>query len=111
MIVGPLMGLSGALLKTGTERSHTAAVIAPSAMLLAEAIWFASERRIWLSNFRLEPYRLNDVAVLGVLVVLGLLLPLLSTQRGKLPVTYLVIFLLSGIGVGGFAVLRWALLL
>lgn len=111
MIVGPLMGLSGALIATGSGRSHTAAVIAPSAMLLAEATWFASERRIWLSNFRLEPYRLNDVAVLGVLVMLGLLLPLLlSPQRGRLPVTYLVIFLLSGAGAGGFAALQWVLL-
>lgn len=96
MIVGPLMGPSGALIATGRGRSHTAAVIAPSSMLLAEATWFASERRIWLSNFQLEPYRLNDVAVLGVLVLLGLLLPLLlSHERRRLPGTYLVIFLLS----------------
>lgn len=112
MIVGPLMGLSGALIATRPGPSHTAAVIAPSAMLLAEATWFAWERRIWLANFQREPYRLNDLAVLGVLVVLGLLLPpLLLTQRGKLPVTYLVIFLLSGAAVGGFAALRRALLL
>jgi hypothetical protein len=111
MIVGPLMGLSGALIATGSGRSHTAAVIGPSAMLLAEATWFASERRIWLSNFQLEPHRLNGVALLGVLVVLGLLLPLfLSRQRGELPVTYLVIFLLSGAGAAGFAALQWILL-
>jgi hypothetical protein len=110
MIVGPLMGLSGALIAAGPGRSHTAALIAPSAMLLAEATWFASERKIWFSNFGLEPYRLNDVAVLGVLVMLGLLLPLLlSPQRGRLPVTYLVIYLLSGAGAGGFAALQWVL--
>jgi hypothetical protein len=111
MIAGPLMGWSGALIATGPGRSHSAAVIAPSAMLLAEASWFASERRIWLSNFQAEPHRLNDVAVLGVLVVLGLLLPaLLSAHRGRLPVTYLVIFLLGGAGAGGFAALQWFLL-
>jgi len=111
MIAGPLMGLSGALLATGRGRSRTAAVIAPAAMLLAEATWIASEWRIWRWNLQLEPYRLNDAAVLAVLVVLGLLLPLLiSPQRDRLPVTYLVIFLLSGAGAGGFAALQWVLL-
>jgi hypothetical protein len=111
MVVGPLMGLSGALLATGRRRSHIAAVIAPSAMLLAEATWFTWERRIWLSNFQLEPYRLNDVAIVGVLVVVGLLLPLLlSRHRGQLPVTYLGIILLGGAGAAGFAALQWVLL-
>jgi hypothetical protein len=111
MVVGPLMGLSGALIATGPGRSRTAAVIAPSAMLVAEASWFAWERRIWLSDFRLEPHRLIDVAVIGVLVMLGLLLPLLlSPQRGQLPVTYLAIVLIAGAGAGAFAALQWVLL-
>lgn len=111
MIVGPLMGLSGAVIATGRGPSHTAAVVAPSAMLLAEATWFAWERRIWLSNFRAEPYRLNDVAILGVLAILALLLPLrLSPQRDRLPFTYLAIFFLGGAGAAGFAALHWFLI-
>jgi hypothetical protein len=79
-------------------------------MLLAEAAWFAWERRIWASNFQLEPYRLADVAVLGVLVVLGLLLPLLLlSHRDRLPLIYTIVLLLAAAGAGGLAALRWVL--
>jgi len=72
LVAGPIMGLSGAA--TRAERPPVAAVIAPGAMLVAEALFLADDRRVWRWNLGAEPYRLIDLAVMLMLLLGGLAL-------------------------------------
>jgi len=47
VVAGLVMGLSGALITSRRTRPPIAAVAAPSAMLVAEAIFFVIDRRVW----------------------------------------------------------------
>ena len=111
VIVGPVMGLCGGLLAADRGQWHTVAVVVPSAMLLAEATWVAIDRRILLSNFQREAYRLIDVAILLAFIALALELPwLLVIERRRLPAIYLAIFVAGLVGASGFEMLQRLLL-
>ncbi len=111
MIVGPVMGSCGARLTLCQGGVRSAAVVAPSAMLLAEATWVGTDRRVWLWNFRLEPYRLIDLAILVALVALAFALPLIFVkERRRLPLIYFSCLVAGLIGATGFASLQWILL-
>jgi hypothetical protein len=72
LVAGPVMGLCGAA--TRAEHPPAWAVIAPGAMLVAEALFLADDRRVWRWNLGAEPYRLIDLAVMGVFLIGGLAL-------------------------------------
>ncbi|MEA2516734.1 MAG: hypothetical protein QOG16_572 [Actinomycetota bacterium] len=112
LIVGPIMGLCGALtLSHRHRRVALLALAAPSAMLLSETLWLAKDRRAWAWNLRLEPQRIVDVVVLIVLAVLAFLLPrLLSNDRDRFPRVYLLVVVLAIAGAVGFVTLQWVLL-
>jgi hypothetical protein len=111
LIVGPVMGLCGALTAAGKKQHRHLAIVAPSAMLLAEALWVAWDRDIQRWNLTLEPHRWTDVVILGGLIALALLLPvLIRTEPRRLATKYPLIFLLGVAGSAGFAALQWLLL-
>ena len=108
--IGPLMGVCGALLSSRRTTTPTAAVVIPSAILLAETIWIAVDRRIWLWNLRLEPQRFTDVVILFCLIAVALAVPLLFVQnRRRLLRIYLVILASGLVGAAGLALLYWTL--
>jgi hypothetical protein len=72
LVAGPVMGLCGAASRA--ERPPVAAMIAPGAMLVAESLFLADDRRVWRWNLEAEPYRLIDLAVMVVLLLGGLAL-------------------------------------
>ena len=51
------------------------AVVAPSAMLVAEALFLAIDRKVWRYDLGAETYRLIDLGVMLALLVGGLVLP------------------------------------
>ena len=70
------MGWSGAAISAEPERPPVLAVAAPSAMLVAEAIFLAIDRKVWRYNLGAKTYRLIDLGVMLALLVGGLALPL-----------------------------------
>lgn len=80
LLVGPLMGCCGAAVSGGRPRPPVLAVAAPAMMLLAEAVFFLWERRVWLWNLQAEPYRLVDLGIALGSVGLALWLPFVLTQ-------------------------------
>lgn len=82
LLVGPVMGVAGAA--STRTRPPVAAVIAPSAVLLAEAGYLVLDRRPWRWALAQELYRLADVGVFVVLVAIALGLPaLLIPEPGR----------------------------
>src|SRR6185436_10360375 len=61
LVAGPVMGWSGAAITSKPDRPPALAVAAPSAMLVAEAIFLAIDRRVWHYDLRAETYRLIDL--------------------------------------------------
>ena len=110
-LVGPITGMCGAILSSGQVRWREAAIVIPSAILLAEALWIGWDRRVWLWNYRLEPQRITDLVILVGLIALAFALPLLF-KRNEDPLLklYLVTVVVGVIGAGGFASLQWILL-
>jgi Family of unknown function (DUF6518) len=99
LVAGPAMGWSGAAISAEPERPPVLAVAAPAAILVAEALFLAIDRRIWRSNLAAETYRLIDLGVMVALVVGGLVLPLvLEKDRRRRRLVYVVVALA---GVGG----------
>jgi hypothetical protein len=91
LFVGPLMGCCGAAVSGGRPRPPVLAVAAPAMMLVAEAVFFLWERRVWLWNLQAEPYRLVDLGIALGYVALALWLPLVLTQgRGELARIYVL---------------------
>jgi hypothetical protein len=76
LVAGPVRGWSGAAISSERERPPMLAVAAPSAMLVAEAIFLAIDRRVWHWNLAAETYRLIDLGVMLALLLGGLALPL-----------------------------------
>lgn len=107
VVVGPVMGLSGAAASSGRERPPVAAVAAPSILLLAEAFFLVIDRRVWLWNLQREPYRLVDLGVIVVFIATALAGPLLFMKdRSRLRVIYPTIFIAGLCGTVGFVWLR-----
>jgi uncharacterized protein DUF6518 len=102
VLAGPIMGLSGASIAARPARPPIAAVVAPSAMLVAEAIFLVMDRRIWRWNLGAEPYRLIDLGVMVALLLGGLVLPVLFVKdprrRGAVVLAVLVTGLCGSVG-------------
>jgi Family of unknown function (DUF6518) len=107
LVAGPVMGWSGAAISAEPERPPVLAVAAPSAMLVAEALFLAIDRKVWRYNLGAETYRLIDLGVMLALLVGGLVLPLVfEKDRHRRRIVYLIVV---SVGVGGaiaFVVLR-----
>lgn len=107
-VAGPIMGLSGAAISSRSERPPLLAVAAPSSMLVAEAILFVIDRRVWLYNLRAEPYRLVDLGIVAAFLVAGLALPALFLKKRwrRRAVAYLTIAIAGTCGGFGFILLQ-----
>ena len=111
LLIGPVMGMCGAVLSSGQARWRGAAIVIPSALLLAEALWIAWDRRVWAYNLQLEPHRFNDVVILVGLFALAFALPLLFERRlSSLLKLYLAIAAVGVVGALGFEALQLILL-
>lgn len=106
LVAGPVMGLSGATIASRPTRPPVAAMVAPSAMLAAEAIFLAIDRRVWLWNLGAEPYRLIDLGIMVALFLGGLALPaLFEKDRRRRGVLALVVLPAGVCGALGFVLL------
>ena len=107
LVAGPVMGLCGAAIASRPTRPPVAAVAAPSAMLVAEAIFLLLDRRFWLWNLRAEPYRLIDLGVaLALLVGAFALVAVFEKDRHRRLVVSLVIAAAGVCGAFGFVLLQ-----
>ena len=107
LVAGPIMGWSGAAISSEPERPPLLAVAAPSAMLVAEALFLAIDREVWRYNLGAETYRLIDLGVMLTLFVGGLVLPwIFEKDRHRRRLVYLVVALAGVGGAIAFVVLR-----
>jgi hypothetical protein len=107
LVAGPVMGWSGAAISSQPERPPILAVAAPSAMLVAEAVFLAIDRRVWHYDLRAETYRLIDLGVMVALVLGALVLPVMfERDRRRRRLVYLVVALAGVGGAVGFVLLR-----
>jgi hypothetical protein len=107
LVAGPVMGWSGAAIASEPERPPILSVAAPSAMLVAEAIFLAIDRKVWHYDLTVETYRLIDLAVIVALVIGGLVLPVVfEPDRRRRRVVYVVVALAGVGGAVGFLLLR-----
>jgi hypothetical protein len=107
LVAGPVMGWSGAAIASQPERPPILAVAAPSAMLVAEAIFLAIDRKVWHYDLRAETYRLIDLGVMVALVVGGVVLPVVfERDRRRRRLVYLVVALAGVGGAIGFVLVR-----
>jgi hypothetical protein len=76
-------------------------------MLVAEALFLAYDRRVWLWDLGAETYRLSDLGVMVALLLGGLALPLVfEKDRHRRRVVYLVVALAGVVGAVAFTLLR-----
>lgn len=107
LVAGPVMGWSGAAIASEPERPPVLAVAAPSAMLVAEAIFLAIDRKVWRYDLQAESYRLIDLGVMVALVVGGVVLPVLfEKDRRRRRLVYQIVALAGAGGAVGFVLLR-----
>ena len=107
LVAGPLMGSCGAATASRPARPRVAAVIAPAAMLVGEALFLAIDRRVWRWNLGAEPYRLIDLAIMVVLFLGGLSLAAWLDRRRARRAAVSVAVGAAGLAVAvGFVVLR-----
>jgi len=107
VIAGPVMGWSGATISSEPERPPVLGVAAPSAMLVAEALFLAIDRKVWRYNLGAETYRLIDLGVMLALLVGGLALPLFfEKDRHRRRIVYVIVALAGVGGAVAFVVLR-----
>jgi predicted permease len=107
LAAGPAMGWSGAAIASEPDRPPILAVAAPSAMLVAEAIFLAIDRKVWHYDLQAETYRLVDLGVMVALLVGGVVLPVLfEKDRRRRRLVYLVVALAGVGGAVGFVLLR-----
>lgn len=102
LLVGPLMGVCGAISKRAEPPPRLASVI-PAGIILGEGAWIAFERRVWRWNLSLEPHRWNDVVVLVALAIAALAIPVLLGPRSGLIRTYLLMLAVALAGAGAMA--------
>jgi hypothetical protein len=101
------MGVSGAVTASRPATPPVAAVAVPSAMLVAEAIFLAVDRRVWRSNLGAEPYRLIDLGVMVALFLGGLALAAwLERDRRRRAAVFLAVAAGGVGGAIGFVMLR-----
>jgi hypothetical protein len=106
-VAGPIMGLSGAAISSRRERPPVVAVVSPASMLVAEAISFVIDHRVWQYNLQADPYRLIDLGVVLVFVVTGLALPaLFVSERRRRALAYLTVAAVATCGAFGFVLLQ-----
>lgn len=111
LVIGPVMGWCGAMLRSDRANVQTLAVATASGVFLAESAWVAIERRAWLWKFRAETYRLQDASVLVAITLLAVTLPLVFvTERRRLPAIYFGTLIVASVGLAGFSFLYRALL-
>ena len=108
LISGPVLGLCGGRVGMSDARPPLWAVVVPSAVLLAEAVWVAITWRVWVVP---NPQDAVELAVVVVIALLAFALPWL-TLRGtdRLAVAYLAVLALAAVGFGALAGLQWILL-
>jgi hypothetical protein len=107
LVAGPVMGSSGAAVTSRPDRAPIVAVVAPSAMLVAEAVFQAIDRRAWRWNLVAEPYRLIDLGVMVALFLGGFALAAWLVRDPCRRAATLVAVLTAGIlGAGGLVLLR-----
>jgi hypothetical protein len=83
------------------------AVIAPSAMLVAEGMFLAVDRRVWRWNLGAEPYRLIDLGVMIALFLGGLALAAWFERGGRhRPAVVLAVVAVGVAGAAAFVLLR-----
>jgi hypothetical protein len=106
LVAGPVMGVSGAAIASRPARPSVAAVAAPSAMLVAEAIFLAVDRRVWHWNLGAEPYRLIDLGVIVALFLGGLALAAwFERDQSRRAAVFLAVAAAGICGAVGFEVL------
>jgi len=92
LVAGPVMGLCGAATAASPSRPPVAAVVVPSAMLVAEGLFQAYRYRAWQWDLATAKYRLAELGVILALVIAGLVLPrLLLEDRHDRHVAYLLV--------------------
>lgn len=102
--VGPIVGAAGAACTR--PRPPVPAVIAPSIILVAEAGYLLLDRRPWRWHLPQEWYRLADVGVFVVLVVLALALPaMLIPERVRRRRAYAAVVICGTAGAVGIYLL------
>ncbi|MCI0633597.1 MAG: DUF6518 family protein [Actinobacteria bacterium] len=107
LVAGPIMGLSGAEVSSHRARPPIAAVAAPSAMLVAEALFLVIDRRPWNWDIGAETYRLIDLGVIAALLIGGLVLPwVYVNEPRRRGTTYLVVAATGACGALGFVLLQ-----
>jgi hypothetical protein len=107
LVAGPVMGLCGAATVSRATRPPVAAVATPSAMLVAEALFLAVDRRVWRWNLGAEPYRLVDLAVMVSLFLAGLALAAwIERDRRRRAVVFVAVAVAGAGGAAAFVVLR-----
>ena len=107
LVAGPVVGWSGAAISAEPERPPVLAVATPAAMLVAEALFLAIDRKVWRYNLGAETYRLIDLGVMLALLVGGLVLPLVfEKDRHRRRIVYAIVVLAGAGGAIGFVVLR-----
>lgn len=107
LVAGPVMGVSGAVTTSRPALPPVAAVALPSAMLVAEGIFLAVDRRVWRSNLGAEPYRLIDLGVMVALFLGGLALAAwLERDRRRRMAVFLAVAAGGVGGAIGFVMLR-----
>ena len=105
-VAGPIMGLSGAAIPSRSVRPPVVAAAAPSAMLLAEAIFLVVDRRVWLYDLGAEPYRLVDLGLIAAFLLGAVALPpLFVKERRRRAGAYLVVATVGVCGALGFVLL------
>jgi hypothetical protein len=105
-VAGPIMGLSGAAISSRRKRPPVVAVATPASILVAEAIFFVIDRRVWLYNLQAEPYRLVDLGVVAAFLVAGLALPaLFVSERRRRAAVYIAVAAVATCGAFGFVLL------
>jgi Family of unknown function (DUF6518) len=98
LVAGPVMGVSGAAIASRPARPPIPAVAVPSAMLVAEAIFLAVDRRVWRWNLDAEPYRLIDLGVIVALFLGGLALAAWFERDRRRRVAVFVAVAAAGVG-------------
>jgi len=102
LVAGPVMGLCGAATAARPSRPPLPAVVVPSAMLVAEALFQLYSDRAWRWNLATVPYRLAELGLALALVAGGFLVPrLLMKDPHERHLAYLLVPVVAVVGAAG----------
>ena len=108
LIAGPVLGLCGGRVGASDGRPPLWAVVVPSAVLLAEAVWVAVTWRVWAVPHTQD---IIELVVVVLLFVVAFALPAVTLRgTGRLTVAYAAVLALGTAGFGALAGLQWILL-